>query len=356
MPVPLLNDFTNFRNFSFLCLNADGQFIDLPDNATDISVGTPVLPSRLPEFLREAIYLQPNVSDVFVWVHGWQHDLDSSYHLAQRLFGNLEAAITKSNLYDTLGTIPSFVAVHWPSKSATTPRGYEIIRDRAAKMTTKGDAEFFLASLLGYLNKKNKRSRSGKVLRSADGYYVHCLGHSFGCRFLTAAIRAAANPVARTQSLLQTLGPPGRRTLSVRSERLFEFTVDSIYFLQMAAPCSAFSDDLTLLVDESPVRGPVALTYSIHDRANCLWHARAEAGERGIGCQGATEPAQFIGQTVLKSPSEPYSEEDFLSLIINVDASAVYTKKGFRFEGAHSDIWYEETLHLILGLVKHSRL
>jgi hypothetical protein len=170
--------------------------------------------------------------------------------------------------------VPAFVAVHWPSQSPVTPKGYATVRDRAAAMTNNGDAEFFLAALFGYLDASNERG-AGKVLRARGGYYVHCIGHSFGCRFLVAAIHAAPRPNARTLTLFGTLGRPERSTLSARSERLFKFTVDSVCFLQMAAPAWSFADDLTLLVDESPVRGPVVLTHSKHDRANCLWHKLA---------------------------------------------------------------------------------
>jgi hypothetical protein len=122
----------------------------------------------------------------------------------------------------------------------------------------------------------------------------------------------------------------------------------------MAAPTSGFSDTLTLLVDESPLRGPIALTHSRHDRANCLWHKLGE-GEVGIGCRGAREPKRWIGQTVLRPSSEAYQATDFESPIVNVDADAVYRKGRLRPEGAHSDIWHEETLHLILSLVRHMR-
>jgi hypothetical protein len=109
------------------------------------------------------------------------------------------------------GIVPSFVAVHWPSVSWPTPKGYATIRARAAKMTEEGDAEFFLASLLGYLEAPNKRVTQGSgLLKAAGGYYVHALGHSFGSRFLAAAITAAAQPRTRTLSLLGAL-PAGER-------------------------------------------------------------------------------------------------------------------------------------------------
>jgi hypothetical protein len=96
------------------------------------------------------------------------------------------------------------------------------------------------------------------------------------------------------------------------------------------------------------------MTHSKHDRANCLWHKLGE-GEAAIGCVGAREPKRWIGQTVLRPSGEVYTPSDFASLIVNVNADEVYQEGGLRPEGAHSDIWYEETLHLILSLVRHMR-
>jgi hypothetical protein len=123
----------------------------------------------------------------------------------------------------------------------------------------------------------------------------------------------------------------------------------------MAAPCSSFSDQLSVLVEWAPFRGPLALTYSGKDRANCLWHRVAE-GEPSIGCVGAKEPADWISQTVLRPSAEPYTRENFAARIVNVDATSIYTRGGMRFEGAHSDFWYEETIHLILSLAIEARM
>jgi hypothetical protein len=75
----------------------------------------------------------------------------------------------------------------------------------------------------------------------------------------------------------------------------------------------------------------------------------------GIGCIGAREPARWIGQTVLRQASEAYQTSDFEALLVNVDASAIFQTGRLRPEGAHSDIWYEETVHLILSLARHTR-
>jgi hypothetical protein len=349
----LINTFAGFNQFSFLCLNKFGQFLRFITPSIKDTI--PVPPDALPTFLREKVVLREGTTDVFIWVHGWQNNFDRALSSARKLFGCLDAAIHKPGSI-AAGIIPSYLAVHWPSVSPATPKGYATIRNRAGKMTEKGDAEFFLASLLGYLESHNQRVAEGSgLLKAAGGYYVHTIGHSFGCRFLTAAITAAARPRPRTLSLLGRVPASERKTLSARTETLFDFTVDTACFIQMAAPSASFSDQLSVLVEWAPFRGPLALTYSKFDRANCLWHWFAEKRERAIGCTGATAPSDWIGQTMLRKSESAYPENEFGHRIVNIDASAVYTNAGLRPEGAHSDFWYEETMHLILSLALHAR-
>jgi hypothetical protein len=232
------------------------------------------------------------------------------------------------------------------------PAGYRTIRDRAAALTQKGDAAFFLASLLGYLDKRNTRVAVGgaKRLAAAGGFFVHCVGHSFGGRFLTAAIRAAAAPQKRTLSLLRQVGKSQRKVLSATpSANGFEFTVDSMLVFQMAAPRKAFQGRLKDLVEKAPLRGPIVLTHSSSDRANCIWHRTAE-GEQAIGCTGATAPVKYLSDVRFHELTQPYTAQDFRTRIVNVNASKAFTRKGFRFEGAHADFWYEESIHLLLSL------
>lgn len=71
-------------------------------------------------------------------------------------------------------------------------------------MTEMGYAEFFLASLLGYLHGERRQPQRGPdILRVEGGQYLHCVGHSFGGRFLGEAIAAAATPSAPTLALGQ---------------------------------------------------------------------------------------------------------------------------------------------------------
>lgn len=83
-------------------------------------------------------------------------------------------------------------------------------------------------------------------------------------------------------------------------------------------------------------------------------HRLAE-GEPAIGCCGATAPADWIRQTTLHPLGQPYTPNEFQPRIVNVDALAYYTNAGLRFEGAHSDFWYEETIHLIVSLARYAR-
>lgn len=218
MPTALPKTFSALGPYTFLCLNEEGRFLRFAPGSADIATASPVRPEDLPRFLHERNVRREGTTDFFVWVHGWRNDRTQALGTAQRLFGAIEAALRRGNGGDAM--VPSFVAVHWPSQSAPTPAGYARVRDRAAKMTEEGDAEFFLASLLGYLDASNPQgaARNTKTLRAAGGYYVHALGHSFGSRFLAAAIGAAARPQAR---ILESsgIGAGGPAQDTIRSHR-----------------------------------------------------------------------------------------------------------------------------------------
>lgn len=229
---------------------------------------------------------------------------------------------------------------------------YRKIRDRATELTEEGEAEFFLASLLGYLDWKNDRvgGHGSKTLAAAAGFFVHCLGHSFGGRFLTAA-----NPQSRTLSLMNSIGVGTRAVLSANAAAKFSFTVDSMLVFQMAAPSTRFEPQLTKLVHDAPFRGPLVTTFSIADTANCMWHKEA-GDEQAIGCSGVKEPHQDVSTIPLANLTYNYTPQDFSTNIINVNASLVYTDgNGLTgiVVGAHSDFFYEESIHLVLSLVNH---
>ncbi|MBR0845460.1 hypothetical protein JQ607_35170 [Bradyrhizobium liaoningense] len=332
-------DGADFSDFTMLYLDETGRFLDIGDANSDDT--RPVEPDELERFLKRTIILPKDVTDVFVWVHGWQNDELRAVSTARRMFANLASWFThQSARYPKLGkVVPGFVAVHWPSSSLPTLGGYKKIRDRAKYMTTQGEAEFFLASLLGYLDAGNQRSAERKVLRAKDGFYVHCLGHSFGGRFLAAAIKAAATPQKR-------------KILAAHRETGSAFNVDSLCVLQMAAGSKAFGTEFEALL-QGPICGPVVLTTATSDTALCSWHAMSE-GEAGIGCTGAIEPGARIGSINLLPIAQSYSDNAFSKDITNVNASRYFTGGGW-IEGAHSQFWHEETMHLIASLVEQVR-
>jgi len=334
-------DGANFSKFAMLYLDETGRFIDVGD--PDRDEARLVETDELERFLKRTIALPKGVTDVFVWVHGWQNDQLRAVSTAKRMFANLTDWFTREQArYPRLGAVvPGFVAVHWPSSSLPTLSGYKRIRDRAKHMTTQGEAEFFLASLLGYLDLGNQRSPERKVLRAKDGFYLHCLGHSFGGRFLAAAIKAAAAPVARD-----------RKILAAHRETGFAFNVDSLCVLQMAAGHKAFASEFETLL-KGPICGPIALTNSSSDKALCNWHSLSE-GEPGIGCSGAVEPRERIGYVNLQPVNSPYSESAFSKDITNVNASEYFTG-GAWIEGAHSEFWHTETMHLVASLIEQVR-
>ncbi len=357
-----LHDGQAFTRYSMLVLDDQGRFVRKGQGAsrTDLVVTLP----ELSEYFQQKVVLPPAVTDVFVWVHGWQNDLVSANYDARRLFHAIETVqAARATHYPGLRDFkPGFLAVHWPSKSPATLRGYIQMRDRASAMTDQGYAEFFLASLLGYLDSSRGRNSVGEqgTLRSARGFAVHCVGHSFGGRFLTAAVRAAATPKSpKTLSLLREI-PDTRRGLLAAGDGgdgRFAFTIDSLLVFQMAAPHKSFASQLRGLIDTAPLRGPIVLTHSKHDKANCKWHWYAEWLESGIGCCGATQPKEYLHAARLHSLDQPYTSVDIPTRgIVNVDASAAYTSSSlFDVQGAHSDYWYEESIHLLLSLANATR-
>ena len=330
----------NFNRFSMLYLNESGRFID-PDGERGDEPRA-IDSEELPRFLKRYVNIGEGTTDVFVWVHGWQNDELRAVTTARRLFVNLDNWFSQEHYrYPRLGKIiPAFVAVHWPSSSTPGILGYKKIRKRASRMITRGEAEFFLAFLLGYLDEGNVRAPDRKVLRARGGYYVHCLGHSFGGRFLTAAIKVAATPRAHIQKMLA----------AARRDTGFAFNVDSLCVLQMAAGAKAFGSEFSSLLKTGPLCGPIVLTFSTEDRALCTWHKIGEA-EIGIGCEGAAAPANSIGSLSLRPVDNSYIESDFAHDITNVDASRFFTTGGWA-EGGHSDFWHTETLHLIASIVE----
>lgn len=353
----LLKPATDSINFSCIYLNKSGRFVEPKNDLDHMSDGEEVSVAQLPAYFGRHINIPENTTDVFVWVHGWRNrDVDAHAHGRQIFAGIVDSAEVHAKRYDSITDFrPFFLSVRWPSLSAPGPLGYRRIRNRAGKLTESGEAEFFLACLLGYLESQEPSAnwRESKVLASRYGFFVHCVGHSFGGRFLTAAIRAAATPTPKTLSMLSSTDGARQKVLSAGANG-FDFTVDTLAVFQMAAPSVRFGKRLLDLVERSPLKGPILLTHSKFDRANCLWHRVMEL-QCGIGCSGAVEPKQHIRTSKLHAISETYKSSLLERGITNLDANQFYKRGGWSFAGAHGDFLYEESIHLLLSAVNHAR-
>ncbi|WP_327002449.1 hypothetical protein OHA72_46205 [Dactylosporangium sp. NBC_01737] len=318
-----------FDAFDVIRLDEDGGLLDGAER---------VPPGRVAAHLRDLVAVPRGVTDVFVFAHGWQNTGPRADAASRRLFAGIRDVYREDpGRYPALdGFRPAFFSVQWPSQSLPTAGGYRKIRDRAHEMTTTGHAAHVVAALLGLLDAERVSPYGPDTLRTAGGQYLHCVGHSFGCRLLGEAIREAA-------------APPEHRVLAWPWASRHEFAVDSFTGLQMAARTDVFRHRFRSLVDGgAPIVGPVALTVSPHDRALSLWHQVPE-GEPGLGARGALDAPTIP----LHRVDEAYTTAEF-GKVTNVDAGWRYTG-GSMVQGAHSDIWYPETIHLLLSLAALSR-
>lgn len=326
----------NFYN-SNLRLNEHGQYID---------DGVVILPEQLKEYLSKKIFLPKDCTDIFVFVHGWRESEASGTKLSQDFFEKI--VTTQRDFGQNYGRIghflPFFLTITWPSQG-----NYFKIRKRTRQVTELGEAEFFLAFLLDTIGEM----RSSK-LQSASGAWIHCLGHSFGGRFLSHAITASHDPSPSTIGLIRQYLQNSK--LSGIAETPFEFNVDSFIVFQMAASRSRFQRILTRLIDgRSPLRGPIVLTHARKDSALGFYHRLAELSP-GIGFAGATQPSKHISNIEMKPLEDQYVDSDFGTRIVNVDANRVFRKSaGFLRGGVHSDIVYSESAHLILSVANFVR-
>jgi hypothetical protein len=316
------------ENRLLLDLDRHGQLLDPGD-------GRPVPGQEVPSFLASTLEVPADISDIFVWVHGWRNSSERAATTATGFFDDIDAWYAKkAGHYPAIGRFRGlYVGVRWPSWSSISPWGYVRIRNRAHKMTTHGRAAHVLAHLLGYLHERREPPAGGDMLRNDAGQYLHCVGHSFGGRFLAEAIGAAADP-------------PEPFLWSIPADQRFPFTVDSVLFFQMAARPDIFADRLAPVLRDAPLRGPICLTFSIADRANCLWHRIAER-RPGIGCHGLTLPTTPVKHAILRRCDETYSADELDARVVNVDAS-------WRYRG-HSDFWHAESLHLLFTLANLAR-
>jgi hypothetical protein len=312
--------------------------IELDEYGALLDRGKPVPPAGVDRLLASFCRVPEVATDIFVHAHGWRQDERRALAAARRMFSAIWRQYHEDpGRYPALGGFrPHFIAIRWPSMSRPFRAGYTRIRDRAHAMTTSGHAAHVLAGLLGYLARGREPLHQPGKLRNARGQYLHCLGHSFGCRLMGEAILEAATPRRR-------------RTLAWPWTTAQPFAVDGFLGFQMAAPPDIFAGRFRALAEgRAPIVGPVALTVSRHDRALSLWHQRPE-GSPGLGAVGAAGAPTIT----LHRMEEPYLAAEF-SKVTNVDAAWRYRRGGL-LAGAHSDIWHPESVHLVLSLAELSR-
>jgi hypothetical protein len=320
--------------------------IDLDEHGDLLDPDTrrPVPAAAVARVLAEWLVVPEAATDIVVFAHGWRNSRHTAERRAQRFIDLVEARYhTYSELYPALTPwLGYYVIVRWPSMSNPFPSGYRKIRDRAHAMTTEGHAAEVLGQLLGYLNAERHLPGSPPTLRNATGQYLHCVGHSFGGRFLVEAVQAAAD--IRPPTLGWNRGNPR-----------YPHTVDTLLVFQMAAAPDVFARRFDRLLRDAPINGPAALTYSRADRATGLWHRLAE-GTAGIGHVGALAPADHIAHVPLRGITVEYLHTEMDRRIVNIDASRRYRRgRWWNPAGAHSDIWYPESAHLLLSLADLAR-
>ncbi|WP_027341468.1 alpha/beta hydrolase family protein [Hamadaea tsunoensis] len=323
------------------------DFLDLDEAGSLLDGnGKAVAPADLRHFLPARLRVPSAATDIVVFAHGWRNDRPRAAASVRRLLDGLESQYAEHRT--RYPGIPDFrpyaVGVRWPSMSNPFPWGYRRIRDRAHAMTTEGQAGHVLAHLLGYLNRERRVPiAGGPRLGTVDSQYLHCVGHSFGGRFLGEAIMAAASPS----------GPP--RLAWPWTNPDYPYAVDTLLVFQMAARPTIFDEEFAGLLRDAPISGPVALTFSRYDRATRLWHRLAE-GVKGIGAVGSTSPAGQTSVGNLHRLDEPYDFAQMSARVWNVDAHWRFRQgRWWRPEGAHSDIWHPESMHLLLALAASAR-
>lgn len=320
--------------------------LDLDENGDLLDPDTqrPVPAVAVAGFLADQLRVPETVSDIVVFVHGWQNSRTTAKIRGNQFFSMLESTYeARRDGYSAIGLWSGhYIIVRWPSMSNPFLRGYRRIRDRAHAMTTSGRAADVLAQVLGYLNIRRRLPGSPPTLRNTTGQYLHCVGHSFGGRFLVEAVQAAAD------SRPTVLGWN-------RSNPRYPHTLDTLLLFQMAASSNVFTGRFDRILHDAPINGPIVLTRSRADRATGLWHRLAE-GTPGIGHVGAAEPTQHICTIPLRNPATAYHHHELDKRIVNIDATWRYRRgRIWNPAGAHSDIWYPESAHLLLSLADLAR-
>ncbi|CAL9669756.1 hypothetical protein SUDANB105_07433 [Streptomyces sp. enrichment culture] len=331
-------------------MNARVSLIDLDEQGRLLHprLRTAVPAAEVPGVLESHLRLREETTDIFLHVHGWRTDAEAALDAATRLFSLIDqVSAGQPRLYPRVRRFrPQYVSVRWPSLSRRTPWGYRAIRERTAVMARSGQTARVLGSVLGYFNDRRDLPEAGPdVLETSYGQYLHCVGHSFGSRFLLHAVMEA------TRRLRQ--GGPGTLAWPWR-DRAHPWTVDSLTLFQAALPADSFlSPPYARLLEPGILNAPIAMTYSPADLALGAWHRLAEGGRNGIGFEGATGPAGTLHDLALLPTGRRYRFPRTARLL-NIDASACYRTGGLP-HGAHSDYLHPESAHLLMSLAEAAR-
>ncbi|MGQ4344030.1 hypothetical protein [Streptomyces sp. SAS_275] len=322
-------------------MDTEGQLLH-PDSRK------PIPRDAVPGFLEDHLRLREETTDIFFHVHGWRTSPDQAEAKAHRLFGLVDTMMAQqAHAYPRLhGFRPQYVAVRWPSAKNLLPLDYYTIRDRTEAMSESGQVPRLLATILGYFNTHRELPEPGPdVFAGAYGQYLHCIGHSFGSRFLLRGILEA------TERL--TMGGPD--TLGWNwHDPAYPWTLDSLTLFQAALPADAFGQQpFNAILEANVLNAPVVMTYSPSDTALGAYHRLSEK-QVGIGHSGAIAPAEAIANLPLHEIGTSYSFASDKRLI-NVDASHLFLR-GMRLAGgAHSDFYHPESAHLLLCLANAAR-
>ncbi|GGV90664.1 hypothetical protein [Streptomyces massasporeus] len=322
-------------------LDADGQLL-YPGSRT-------VVPREaIPGFLETHLRLREDTTDIFLHVHGWRTSPTDAEDKAHRLFGLVDLMrAQQAHAYPRIrGFRPQYVGVRWPSADKRLPLDYYAVRDRTEAMSESGQVARVLGAVLGYFNTHRELPESGPdVLASAYGQYLHCVGHSFGSRFLLHGILEATSRLAQG----------GPNTLAWNwPDPSYPWTLDSLTLFQAALPADSFAHPpYAGVLAPSVLNAPVVMTYSPSDTALGFYHRRSEKQD-GIGHRGATAPAEHIARMPLQDIGTAYKFTRDKRLI-NVDASHLYVKGMHIAGGAHSDFYHPESAHLLLSLADAAR-
>lgn len=177
-----------------------------------------------------------------------------------------------------------------------------------------------------------------RIARTTPGVRLHLVGHSFGARLVSFALR----------------GLPSEGASPVKSLLLLQGAFSHFAFARSLPFRPA--DGGALAGHEARVDGPVASVYSIHDTAVGVLYPAASLASGdvasfdatidrwgAIGHDGAREVDAVTGAVRPDGPAPDPPPRGFL----NVDASAV-VRVGGPPAGAHSDIFHPELARLAL--------